>query len=105
MSIEHALYKAASHSATYDNLDRLTDFKTGILDSSDVVQLSDVAEGLNMDILGNFTPGAGGIELNGNQTTLSHSVNETNEITAPGLRQPGRGSHHHQRPPGDLLHR
>ena len=57
MTGQSALYKAASHSATYDNLDRLTDFKTGILDSSNLVQLSDVAEGLNMDILGNFTPG------------------------------------------------
>ncbi|MCH7701830.1 MAG: hypothetical protein IID37_09085 [Planctomycetes bacterium] len=73
LSIEHALYKAASHSATYDNLDRLTDFKTGILDSSDVVQLSDVAEGLNMDILGNFSTG-GGIKLNGNSTTVIHAV-------------------------------
>ncbi|MCH7720235.1 MAG: hypothetical protein IH988_04495, partial [Planctomycetes bacterium] len=92
LSIEHALYKAASHSATYDNLDRLTRFKTGILDSSDVVQLSDVEEGLNMDDLGNFTSGAGGIKLNGNNTTISHAVNETNEITTLGYDNPA-GAH------------
>ena len=92
LSIEHALYKAASHSATYDNLDRLTRFKTGILDSSDVVQLSDVEEGLNMDDLGNFTSGAGGIKLNGNNTTISHAVNETNEITSLGYDNPAGGA-------------
>ena len=88
LSIEHTLYKAASHSATYDDLNRLTDFKTGILGSTNVVQLSDVAEGLNMDLLGNFTAAAGGIELNGNTTTVSHGVNETNEITSIGFDNP-----------------
>ena len=40
-----------------------------------------------MDILGNFSSG-GGIKLNGNTTTVIHSVNETNEITTLGYDNP-----------------
>jgi hypothetical protein len=40
--IEHSLYKADSQSFTLDNLNRLTEAKTGILNSSNVVEISDV---------------------------------------------------------------
>jgi len=79
--IEHTNFKAASHSATYDNLDRLTAFKTGTLDSSSAVQLSDAAETYGMDLLGNFNNP--GVKINTVATTTqAHTTNATNEITA-----------------------
>jgi hypothetical protein len=80
LSIEDSVHAAESQSFTYDTLDRLTIAKRGILDGNDAVQLSSAQETLNMDLLGNFTSGAGGIAING-ATAITHAVNETNEIT------------------------
>jgi len=79
--IEHTNYKADSQSFSYDNLHRLTEAKTGILDSGNAVTASDVKETFGMDLLGNFTSGAGGIKLNSASSTMTHAVNATNEIT------------------------
>jgi hypothetical protein len=82
MSFEDVLPKANSQSFTYDNLNCLTAAKRGILDSGNVVQKSDVAENFGMDLLGNFTSAAGWIKLNNaGSATVTHAVNETNEIT------------------------
>lgn len=82
------LYGAASQSFTYDDLNRLTEAKDGQLDSNDVVQASDVLEGLNMDLLGNFTSSAGGVKLNATTSTITHAINATNEITSTSRAKP-----------------
>jgi len=91
MSIEDVGSKANSQSFTYDNLNRLTDAKRGILNSSNAVQKSDVVENFNMDLLGNFTSGAGGIKINGTTSTVTHAVNESNEITTLDVPNPAGG--------------
>ncbi len=88
LSIEHVLYGAASQSFTYDALNRLTEAKDGQLDSNNVVQASDVLEGLNMDLLGNFTSTAGGVKLNDTSSTITHAINATNEITSASRANP-----------------
>jgi RHS repeat-associated protein len=81
LSIEDPLYKADSQSFTYDNLNRLNDAKRGRLNSSNAVYVSDLDESLNMDLLGSFTPTAGGIKINSTSSTVTHAINATNEIT------------------------
>ncbi|MEK6674488.1 MAG: RHS repeat-associated core domain-containing protein [Planctomycetota bacterium] len=87
-SIEDTLYKANSQSFTYDNLNRLTDAKRGILNTSNVVQLSDTVETYGMDLLGNFTSADGGVKVNAATSSLTHAVNATNEITTAGNPNP-----------------
>ena len=70
-----------SQAFSYDNLNRVSDAERGILDSSEAVQLSDVKEGFDMDLLGNFN-GTNGIALNQVNSAVKHSTNATNEITS-----------------------
>ena len=92
-SIEDVIYKANSQSFTYDNLNRLTDAKRGLLDSSDAVQKSDVLENYDMDLLGNFSD-TDGIRVNttASGATVKHTVNATNEITALDRPNPSGGA-------------
>ncbi|MEK6675393.1 MAG: hypothetical protein AABZ47_07025, partial [Planctomycetota bacterium] len=86
--IEDSLYKANSQSFTYDNLNRLFDAKRGILNTSNVVQLSDTIEAYGMDLLGNFTSADGGVKVNAATSSLTQAVNATNEITTAGNPNP-----------------
>jgi RHS repeat-associated protein len=95
LSIEDPLYKADSQSFTYDNLNRLRSdlaaqpptiaCKRGILNTSNVVYASDVAENYSMDLLGNFYQNSNGIALNSTTATVAHGTpsnppNATNEV-------------------------
>ncbi|MHC5112196.1 MAG: RHS repeat-associated core domain-containing protein [Planctomycetota bacterium] len=90
-SIEHVLHKADSQAFTYDNLDRVGNAERGILDSSEAVQLSDVKEGYDMDLLGNFN-GTNGIALNQVNSAAKHTTNATNEISSIDFGNPSGGA-------------
>ncbi len=80
-SIEDAIYAADGQELAYDDLNRLVTANRGHLDSSDAVEASDVATAYDFDLLGNLTPGAGGLKVNGTSSTVTHATNETNEIS------------------------
>ncbi len=79
LAIEDPLYKAESQTFTYDNLNRLTQQKRGLLLSGSIS--SNAYENFNMDLLGNFTASAGGVKVNATTSSVTQDVNATNEIS------------------------